>query len=177
MFSVHVHSSCSLFMFTSLHFLICGWFFSVLDISFWTWLSIRILEVGILDLPSAIFMLLCLIFNFNSVYIYTCPDGDGMLVPLGLYLFNSCLIWCQLRPWSGLHVFRTKIAFRAKVAPENFFLAKFSAKFSIFREIRSDSSIALSVRVVCKISGKSDFICQKQFFWQDNIIITRKQQF
>ena len=59
-----------------------------------------------------------------------------------------------------------KIAFVAKISPENGFSAKFAAKFSIFREIRADSSIALSARVVCKISGKSGFICQKFVFVQ-----------
>ena len=57
-----------------------------------------------------------------------------------------------------------KIAFVAKISPEN----GFSAKFSIFREIRTDSSIALSARVVCKISGKLDFICQKIFLLETN---------
>ena len=59
-----------------------------------------------------------------------------------------------------------KNAFRAKIGPENVFSTNFSAKFSIFRKIRPDSSIALSARVVCKISGKSGFICQKCVFSQ-----------
>ena len=59
-----------------------------------------------------------------------------------------------------------KIAFGVKISPENSFSATFSATFSIFREIRADSSIALLARVVCKISGISGFICQKFVFGQ-----------
>jgi len=52
------------------------------------------------------------------------------------------------------------------MGPENGFLAKFSTKILIFREIWLDSLIALSARIVFKISGNFDFICQKIFFAQ-----------
>ena len=54
--------------------------------------------------------------------------------------------------------------FWGKNRSKSSFPPTFSAKFSIFHEIRPDSSIGLSARHVCKISAKSDLICQKQLF-------------
>ena len=54
--------------------------------------------------------------------------------------------------------------FWSKNRSKSSFPPTFSANFSIFHKIRPDSSIGLSARRVCKISAKSDLICQKQLF-------------
>ena len=52
-----------------------------------------------------------------------------------------------------------KLLCRARIGPKNFFSAKFLDNIPIFHEIRPDSSIVLSARIVFKISGKFNIIC------------------